>query len=147
MDIPKEGLRFECQETGRCCALYGSEGYVILTPEDAARLEKHLGQPKSEFTQVGLFRDRRGNAKNELTALLFLKDSQQECRFLKNRKCTVYEARPTQCRTFPFWEDNFEGKHWKAEVIKTCKGIGKGKLYSKKEVMEIIETQNRANRS
>jgi Fe-S-cluster containining protein len=28
------------------------------------------------------------------------------CAFLDGARCTVYEARPTQCRTFPFWKEN-----------------------------------------
>ncbi|WP_171190083.1 YkgJ family cysteine cluster protein, partial [Alienimonas chondri] len=33
-----------------------------------------------------------------------------DCTFLDpdTRKCTVYAARPVQCRTWPFWDSNLE---------------------------------------
>ena len=33
-----------------------------------------------------------------------------ECSFLKDNKCSVYKARPTQCRTWPFWPEVMDAK-------------------------------------
>jgi len=37
------------------------------------------------------------------------------------KRCSIYEARPNQCRTFPFWEQ-FKCSA-KEEVAKECPGI------------------------
>ena len=50
------------------------------------------------------------------------------------RKCEVYELRPRQCRTWPFWESNLKSpKAWK-ETCKDCPGSGQGKLYQLDEI-------------
>ena len=61
-----------------------------------------------------------------------------ECIFLKNKKCDVYKARPTQCRTWPFWPDNMKSKIWNKEIINFCPGIGKGKIISKKKIDKLL---------
>lgn len=143
--IPEEGLRFECKQSGKCCAAYGSEGYVILTESDLERMEKHLGKKKEEFAQIGEFQDTRGNRQMVVTRNWYLKDSEKQCQFLRGRQCGVYEARPTQCRTFPFWHENFGSKTWKKEITDMCKGVGQGRLYTKEEIEKIMQEQEQAN--
>lgn len=108
-------------------------------------MENHLGLERNEFAEEGEFHDNRSGKQGQYVKEWFLKDSLQSCRFLKNKKCSVYQARPTQCRTWPFWSDNFNAKTWKKEIINLCPGIGKGKLYSKDEVEQIIKEQDEAN--
>ena len=44
--------------------------------------------------------------------------------FLKNQKhCTVYEARPKQCKTFPWWPGNFESEEELEETKSRCEGF------------------------
>ena len=45
------GIRFECQESARCCVSRGEYGYVYLTLEDRRRLASHFGVPTREFTR------------------------------------------------------------------------------------------------
>ncbi|HEV8050891.1 MAG TPA: YkgJ family cysteine cluster protein, partial [Parachlamydiaceae bacterium] len=46
-----------------------------------------------------------------------------DCIFLKDKKCSVYPVRPTQCRTFPWWMQNLATpEDWK-EAAKFCEGI------------------------
>lgn len=47
-----EGLRFECQQTGRCCTSHGEYGYVYLTREDRRRLAAHLGIDVRELLRL-----------------------------------------------------------------------------------------------
>jgi len=49
--IPQEGLRFECQQSGRCCAAYGSEGYVILTESTQDVFQEGYKGPPTEFCE------------------------------------------------------------------------------------------------
>jgi Fe-S-cluster containining protein len=50
------------------------------------------------------------------------------CRFLAPCGCAVYAARPTQCRTFPFWPEILEDKKEVTAAAKYCPGIGQGEL-------------------
>ena len=67
------------------------------------------------------------------------------CIYLKHKKCSVYAARPEQCRTWPFWPENMNTKKWKKEIINFCPGIGKGKFYSPKEINKILVKEYKNN--
>src|SRR5687767_14659533 len=92
-----EGIRFECQETGRCCVSRGSYGFVYLTLQDRKRFAKHFGLSTSQFTK-------RFTEKTE--GWSHLKNSGGNCPFLEGKRCGAYEGRPAQCRTWPFWPEN-----------------------------------------
>jgi len=44
--------------------------------------------------------------------------------------CSIYEARPVQCRTWPFWPENLRTqRHWETVKRRTpCPGMNSGKL-------------------
>lgn len=67
-----------------------------------------------------------------------LKSTEGDCQFLKNKKCSVYSARPVQCRTWPFWPENMNAKSWNQEVARFCPGVGKGKIYSQQEIEKML---------
>jgi len=47
----------------------------------------------------------------------------RRCVFLEGKSCSVYEARPTQCRTYPFWPQHISGSNeWTSEAHR-CEGI------------------------
>jgi Fe-S-cluster containining protein len=50
--------------------------------------------------------------------------------------CGIYQARPTQCRTWPFWPENLKTKrHWEEVKRRTpCPGMGNGKLVPIEEI-------------
>ena len=48
--------------------------------------------------------------------------------------CKIYETRPRQCKTFPFWKSNLRTNAEWEEQGKTCQGIGKGKLHTLEEI-------------
>jgi Fe-S-cluster containining protein len=64
--------------------------------------------------------------------------SDGDCIFLdpKSRTCSVYEARPVQCRTWPFWNSNLELPRDWASAARSCPGCNKGRLYSIEEIRE-----------
>jgi len=47
----------------------------------------------------------------------------------KSRGCTVYEVRPRQCRTWPFWESNLKTPEAWEETCAICPGSGQGRLH------------------
>jgi len=130
----QNGIRFECQGSGKCCMSRGEYGYVYLTLEDRRRMAAHLGLSTAAFT-----RQYCANTGGHF----HLKHPERDCRFLKQKRCTVYEARPTQCRTWPFWPENMSAKVWNEEIAAFCPGVGKGKLYTPDELQAILD-QNRA---
>jgi len=50
-------------------------------------------------------------------------ETKKQCTFLDGNRCSIYEARPTQCKTYPFWPQNMIGPaEWIAESH-LCEGI------------------------
>ena len=134
-----DGLKFECQGSGNCCTSHGEFGFVFLTLEDRRRFAKHLNISTATFTrQYCDMRDGVWHLKED--------PKQPDCMFLKNKRCSTYEARPTQCRTWPFWPEVLNPKAWKGEVASFCPGVGKGKLWSKEEI-EVIAAEDAENAS
>ncbi len=69
------------------------------------------------------------------------KTAEGHCVFLSKGACTVHEAKPLQCSAYPFLPlDGFTPVEsaftWRYEK-KFCPGIGKGRLYSKREIAAI----------
>ena len=57
-----------------------------------------------------------------------------DCVFWADGGCTVYPARPLQCRSFPFWEDNIASQNaWEAAAA-DCPGIGRGPVHTFAEI-------------
>jgi Fe-S-cluster containining protein len=129
-----EGLRFQCQGSGQCCTSHGEYGFVFLTKEDRQRMAKHLGLSLSNFTKKYCGRT-DGNYHLIEDGVNF------DCLFLKDKRCTVYEARPTQCRTWPFWPDAMNAKTWKKEVVTFCPGVGKGPVISAEQIALNLQEQ------
>ena len=127
-----KGVRFECQQSGNCCISHGEYGYVYLTKEDRKNMAAVLKMTTSTFT-------RKYCTKTD--GVFHLKDDGAACTFLKNKKCTVYKARPMQCRTWPFWPETMGAKSWKKDVVHFCPGVGKGPLWSKEKISEALTQQ------
>lgn len=120
-------IRFECQGSGKCCVSRGEYGFVYVTVEDRRRFARHLKISTQSFTKQYCQRT---------DGFWHLKDNQKtgNCIFLKAQSCSAYRARPTQCRTWPFWPEVMNAKTWSKEVASFCPGVGKGKLWSAKEI-------------
>lgn len=139
MESPKpifyeEGLRFECQGSGKCCTSRGGYGYVYLTPADRKRFAEHFKISTSRFTLEYCSRE---------DGHVFLKNPDRNCRFLVGKRCGVYEARPNQCRTWPFWPENLKNlRAWTKEVAEFCPGVGKGPVIPATEIEKIARRKS-----
>lgn len=52
--------------------------------------------------------------------------------------CTIYAARPTQCRTFPFWPEVANRKRaWEREA-RECEGMNRGRRHSVAEIEQAV---------
>ena len=60
----------------------------------------------------------------------------------KTNGCTVYKARPLQCRTWPFWQSNLHSPGTWGYTREECPGAGKGPLVSLEEI-ELQRAQKR----
>lgn len=129
-----EGIRFECQGSGKCCTSHGEFGFVFLTLEDRRRFAKHLKISTASFTK-------KYCAKTSGVFHLIERKDNPDCLFLINKRCSVYEGRPTQCRTWPFWPEVMGAKAWKKEVAEFCPGVGKGKLIPAEKIQKQIDEQ------
>ena len=63
------------------------------------------------------------------------------CLFLKDNQCSVYEGRPTQCRTWPFWPENMKAKNWNRDVVAFCPGVDKGQVQSADKIEKEMKRQ------
>ncbi|HMP08127.1 MAG TPA: YkgJ family cysteine cluster protein [Lacipirellulaceae bacterium] len=126
MDSPwySAGLKFACTRCGDCCT---KEGYVFVNRDERNALAKKLKLSRMEFERA--FTHRLGR----LTVLKINED--ESCIFYK-AGCTVYDARPSQCRTFPFWPENLATEEDWAETCKTCPGSGRGGLVTADEITQ-----------
>lgn len=124
------GVRFECQGSGQCCVSHGEFGYVYMTLADRRRMAAHLKIPTRQFTRE--YCEKKDD-------WFVLREFSESCRFLKDKRCTVYEARPDQCRTWPFWPENMNAKTWHGEIASFCPGVGKGRLYTPEEIKQALK--------
>ncbi len=131
----KDGLRFKCTQCGNCCT--GAPGYVWVNQAEIEGIAAEVGEP-----DVDAFEDMYVRKIGIRRSLVEFPNG--DCVFFdsETRKCTVYNARPRQCRTWPFWDSNVKSPEAWAETCEVCPGSGKGKLYQ----IEHIESQRKVFR-
>ncbi|HKB15929.1 MAG TPA: YkgJ family cysteine cluster protein [Planctomycetota bacterium] len=126
-----EGLRFTClPDCGKCCTRHGAYGYVYLEEGDAERLASQLGLDAATFRRTYTAKD---------DGHLVLRMDEPACPFLEGSRCRVYEARPTQCRTFPFWPENLRSRVRWERLREFCPGIGEGEVHP----LHVIRSRSR----
>ena len=133
-----EGLRFKCTQCGNCCS--GPPGYVWTTKEEIGRIAKFLGRTDGKLDAKHI---RRVSLRYSLT-----EKPNGDCIFLKHeggkRICGIYDVRPLQCRTWPFWNDNLRSEAaWKA-AGENCPGMGESDHYDLVQI-ETIRTKKKWN--
>ncbi len=123
-----DGLKFKCSQCGDCCT--GAPGYVWVNKEEIEALAKLVE------LDVATFENKYVRQIGVRKSLVEFPDG--ACVFFDNdaRKCTVYDARPRQCRTWPFWDSNLKTPADWQNTCDVCPGSGKGKLYSLEQIEE-----------
>lgn len=122
--VKKDGYNFAfdskaCEScAGNCCI--GESGYIWISKNEIEALAKYLNIDSEILKEKYLF---KVGYKYSIKEVKLSENSFACCFFnLERKQCTIYEVRPTQCRTFPFW-DYF--KINENEVYKECPGIKK----------------------
>ena len=117
-----DGLRFTCTQCGHCCRI---EGHVWVDRQEIRAIARLLGLELETFDRRFL---RRVGSRFSL-----IEKPNHDCIFWEDG-CSVYAARPRQCRTFPFWASQLtSSRAWK-EAARDCEGVGEGRLYALSEI-------------
>ncbi len=119
--VKKDGFDFSFNEGtcescgGRCCI--GESGYIWVSPNERKRMIEFLDIKEDEFFKKYI---RQIKYRYSLKEKSF--QNGYACIFFDENKlqCGIYEARPNQCRSFPFW-DYFKCN--KDELEKECPGV------------------------
>lgn len=129
----RPGLRFGCTMCGNCCT--GPEGFVLVNDAEVEALSRRLGIGPPEFIERFTHITSKGRSLTER-----LTSHGNDCVFLDREKfpgkaaCGVYEDRPGQCRTWPFWNSVLQSRaHWE-RARQLCPGIGSGTLVSPDQI-------------
>jgi Fe-S-cluster containining protein len=126
----QDGLRFRCTRCGNCCT--GAPGYVWVNDEEIDALAAHLGEPPEEVRAVHT--RAVGNRRS------LRERGNGDCVFYDREKgCTVYEVRPRQCRTWPFWESNVRSPEAWRQTCESCPGAGRGELIGVAEIVQRLK--------
>ncbi|MEO1992904.1 MAG: YkgJ family cysteine cluster protein [Pirellulales bacterium] len=122
------GLRFTCTQCGDCCS--GAEGYVWVNQAEIDSMAERVGLTpldfeKSYVKRVGVRRSLKERRNGDCVLL----DKE-------TRKCTAYEQRPRQCKTWPFWDSNLRSPQAWEEAAEACPGCNKGTLVPLETIVE-----------
>ena len=122
------GLRFKCTECGDCCS--GAPGYVWVNKAEIAALAEKMKLDVDAFESRYI---RKVGIRKSLVEF-----ANGDCVFLdgERRTCGVYDARPRQCRTWPFWESNLRTEEAWRNTCEVCPGSGKGALFTVEEISQ-----------
>lgn len=132
----RDGIRFGCTACGKCCRNHGQDGeyaHVYSTRSERRALAAHFGLSLRAFERQYLERHAGG--------VRSFKTVDDGCVFLDEKgQCSVYELRPSQCRTFPFWADVLADQDtWERDVASFCPGVGEGPLHDAEEIARRME--------
>ena len=100
---------------GRCCT--GESGYIYVTKQEIEKISQLLNLSVNDFVALYLFKKVYKYSIKELKY-----NNSYECIFYDriSNGCAIYDARPNQCRTFPFW-DYYKTRI--TELKQECPGI------------------------
>lgn len=149
----EEGLDFSCTGCSKCCQV---DGDVWLAPEEVTNIVNYLDDGENGVSSIDGFRKKYIRAEiapadgDHSLSWMCLKRKEGACIFLDpSGQCGIYDVRPVQCSTYPFWpslledsdvwgeeavrpddiaiEEGTNDRHWSPE-LGGCEGIGLGRI-------------------
>lgn len=99
--LGKTAFHFRCYPGVSCFTRCCRKLELFLYPYDIIRLKKNLGIDSEEFlhTYAGVVQG--ANPLFPAVILQMRKDEENTCPFLEDAGCSVYDDRPSACRTYP----------------------------------------------
>ncbi|HHF09484.1 MAG TPA: YkgJ family cysteine cluster protein [Methanomicrobia archaeon] len=131
--VPLKDQRFKCQLCGECCR----NRWVPLTLGDISRIKN----VKDDFLLVW----------NEKKLVIERREWNNGCIFLKDNLCEINKIKPLICRLYPVALSEVpvlkndipyrlkNGKKVFLYLDKSCKGIGRGKKFDIKKILDLCE--------
>ena len=117
----ERNLRFKCQRCAiYCCNLGGPN----LTKKDIEQIES-VGHDINEFIEPA----KRRYGKFSLMPSMIKSKKDGSCIFLKRKEkrnayeCSIYDARPTLCRLYPFDFERINVSSFMLRIIPCCRGL------------------------
>jgi uncharacterized protein len=108
----KNNIRFTCKKCGACCGV----GFIYLKKGETKKIADYLNMPEKQF--------KKKHTEWFLLLGRALKwNNSGACMFLKNRECSIYAARPSQCGTWPYWKRIINNKNDLDRAKVYCKGL------------------------
>jgi Fe-S-cluster containining protein len=121
-----EGLRFRCTRCGSCCR---GAGNVWVSADEIAALAEKLRLADADFRSRYTRLSGRGSVLRH--------KRNQDCVFWSaSSGCEVYEQRPRQCTTYPFWRGIVHSRDNWGDEARGCPGIGGGDLHPESEITQ-----------
>lgn len=118
---------------GECCRRYS----IPVNSEDIRRISDFTGLTSSKFLELIVPDESvastyhgvpRMNLAGVRDNILVLKEENDACMFLKDKRCAIYQARPLRCRPFPLSYETERGQvvfSVNEDVANFCKGLGR----------------------
>ena len=124
------GLAFTCTRCGKCCT--GFPGFVWVEEDELQAIADFRGETLTEVTALYT---------HVVNGDRSLRDKPNtDCIFYEaGVGCTVYSARPRQCRTWPFWESTVRTPAAWERTKHACPGAGQGELISVEEITRRVK--------
>jgi len=122
------GLRFVCTRCSACCRF--DAGYVWLSWSDLDRLRTGLNMSESDvISRYCKVVDISG-----IRQISLAEQENMDCVFWIDGACSVYQHRPLQCRSFPFWAPYLGSREDWDDLETMCPGVNVGPVHSPDEI-------------
>jgi Fe-S-cluster containining protein len=121
------GLCFSCTRCGGCCG--GAPGTVSFTYAEEEAMAMALGLDVFSF-RVQYVWDKYGFPS--------LREKENyDCIFLTREPlgCKIYENRPSQCSSFPFWPAVLKSRRSWERFARDCPGMNQGDFHDSRSIM------------
>lgn len=121
----RDGLQFTCTQCGDCCG--GAPGQVWISDAEITALAAHLHLDEPWFRLRYTVRDGRSGVSLAEKG----RSENYRCVFYQpGAGCTVYEHRPAQCRSWPFWRSVVRSEATWNEHSRGCPGMDTGTVHT-----------------
>ena len=129
------GLRWVCLRCADSCRdIPPRKRNILLTSSDVNRIARATKLRAEEFSETSLSHQPYERKMKKLRG---------SCMFLRNSRCSIYQARPLICRFYPFSLCPSEDGGLEVRFDSACSGIGKGSIRSRRFFHNLVRLAKR----